>query len=157
MEGLQSWVLEHKLTSIGTIWATAVGASLAYRSSKRAPFKPSMTGTDIAKIARKWSKPDNHGHGNGIECAKAGRMLSKSYTSPNALIGQFPKGNDTEAREKTHQGVGFCIKTFEKEAQEGTNHGLPRLMGVYNRLRGLEASPRQYKYKQGLTHKIIEE
>ncbi|GKE16476.1 hypothetical protein Tco_1424053, partial [Tanacetum coccineum] len=33
--------------------------------------------TDIAKISRKRSKPDNHGHGNGIECAKAGRMLSK--------------------------------------------------------------------------------
>ncbi|GJY70066.1 hypothetical protein Tco_0473048 [Tanacetum coccineum] len=31
----------------------------------------------------------------------------------------------------------------------------PGLMGVYNRLRGLEASPRQYKYKQGLTHKDI--
>ncbi|GKD63084.1 putative hypoxia induced protein, domain-containing protein [Tanacetum coccineum] len=42
MEGLQSWVSEQKLTSIGTIWATAVGASLAYTSSKRAPFKPSM-------------------------------------------------------------------------------------------------------------------
>ncbi|GJW27052.1 hypothetical protein Tco_0040863 [Tanacetum coccineum] len=23
------------------------------------------TGTDIAKITRKWSKPDKHGHGNG--------------------------------------------------------------------------------------------
>ncbi|GJZ81243.1 ribonuclease H-like domain-containing protein, partial [Tanacetum coccineum] len=27
--------------------------------------------TDIAKISRKRLKPDNHGHGNGIECAKA--------------------------------------------------------------------------------------
>ncbi|GJU21086.1 hypothetical protein Tco_1154428 [Tanacetum coccineum] len=33
------------------------------------------TCTDIAKILRKRSKPDNHEHGNGIECAKAGRML----------------------------------------------------------------------------------
>ncbi|GJY24297.1 ribonuclease H-like domain-containing protein [Tanacetum coccineum] len=33
--------------------------------------------TDIAKISRKRSKPENHRHGNGIECAKAGRMLSK--------------------------------------------------------------------------------
>ncbi|GJR13606.1 retrovirus-related pol polyprotein from transposon TNT 1-94 [Tanacetum coccineum] len=33
--------------------------------------------TDIAKISRKRSKPDKHGHRNGIECAKAGRMLSK--------------------------------------------------------------------------------
>ncbi|GJY92740.1 hypothetical protein Tco_0508522 [Tanacetum coccineum] len=36
--------------------------------------------TDIAKISRKRSKPDKHGHGNGIECAKAGRMLSKAKT-----------------------------------------------------------------------------
>ncbi|GJW38167.1 hypothetical protein Tco_0064012 [Tanacetum coccineum] len=28
--------------------------------------------TDIAKILRKQSKPDNHEHVNGIECAKAG-------------------------------------------------------------------------------------
>ncbi|GJT03057.1 hypothetical protein Tco_0824226 [Tanacetum coccineum] len=34
--------------------------------------------TDIAKITTKRSKPDKHGHGNGIECAKAGRMLSWS-------------------------------------------------------------------------------
>ncbi|GKD67909.1 reverse transcriptase domain-containing protein, partial [Tanacetum coccineum] len=36
-----------------------------------------IIGTDIAKISRKWSKPDKHGHRNGIECARAGRMLSK--------------------------------------------------------------------------------
>ncbi|KAI3519699.1 hypothetical protein L1887_08914 [Cichorium endivia] len=42
MEALQSWVSEHKLTSIGTIWATAVGASMVYTGSKRAPFKPSL-------------------------------------------------------------------------------------------------------------------
>ncbi|GJX60815.1 reverse transcriptase domain-containing protein [Tanacetum coccineum] len=32
---------------------------------------------DIAKISRKRSKPDKHRHGNRIECARAGRMLSK--------------------------------------------------------------------------------
>ncbi|GJV63804.1 hypothetical protein Tco_1474632 [Tanacetum coccineum] len=36
-----------------------------------------VLGTDIAKISRKRSKPDKHEHGNGIECARAGRMLSK--------------------------------------------------------------------------------
>ncbi|XP_033515546.1 uncharacterized protein [Nicotiana tomentosiformis] len=41
MEAVQSWVSEHKLTSIGTFWATAVGASLAY-SSSRTPLKPSL-------------------------------------------------------------------------------------------------------------------
>ncbi|GKC56276.1 hypothetical protein Tco_1083874 [Tanacetum coccineum] len=38
-------------------------------------------GTDNAKILRKRSKPDKHGHGNGIKCAKAGRMLSKDNKS----------------------------------------------------------------------------
>ncbi|GKF08329.1 hypothetical protein Tco_0042553 [Tanacetum coccineum] len=33
--------------------------------------------TDIAKISRKRSKLDKHRHGNGIECAKVERMLSK--------------------------------------------------------------------------------
>ncbi|GJR83794.1 ribonuclease H-like domain-containing protein [Tanacetum coccineum] len=35
-------------------------------------------GTDKANITRKRSKPDKHGHGNGKECTRAGRMLSKS-------------------------------------------------------------------------------
>ncbi|GJT18400.1 hypothetical protein Tco_0877106 [Tanacetum coccineum] len=36
---------------------------------------------DIAKISRKRSKPDKHGHRNGIECTRAGRMLSKALLS----------------------------------------------------------------------------
>ncbi|GKF83772.1 hypothetical protein Tco_0248670, partial [Tanacetum coccineum] len=35
-------------------------------------------GTDIAKITRKRSKPNKRGHGNGKECTRAERMLSKS-------------------------------------------------------------------------------
>ncbi|GJS29195.1 reverse transcriptase domain-containing protein [Tanacetum coccineum] len=60
-------------------------------------------GTDNAKISRKRSKPDNHEHGNGIECAKAGECY---------------QGNDTEAGVKTHQGVDFCTNPAMKEAQE---------------------------------------
>ncbi|KDP21685.1 hypothetical protein JCGZ_03356 [Jatropha curcas] len=41
MEGLQSWVSKHKLTSIGALWATAVGGSLAYTRT-RTPLKPSL-------------------------------------------------------------------------------------------------------------------
>ncbi|KAJ4971594.1 hypothetical protein NE237_004693 [Protea cynaroides] len=41
MESLRSWVSENKLASIGTLWATAVGASLAYTHS-RSPLKPSL-------------------------------------------------------------------------------------------------------------------
>ncbi|GKB08160.1 hypothetical protein Tco_0836444 [Tanacetum coccineum] len=36
--------------------------------------------TDNAKISRKRLKPDNHGHGNGIENTRAGRMLAKFNT-----------------------------------------------------------------------------
>ncbi|GKD51574.1 hypothetical protein Tco_1280550, partial [Tanacetum coccineum] len=32
--------------------------------------------TDIAKLIRKRSKPDKHGHGKGKENTRAGRMLS---------------------------------------------------------------------------------
>ncbi|GKD79310.1 reverse transcriptase domain-containing protein, partial [Tanacetum coccineum] len=46
-------------------------------------------GTDIAKISRKRSKPDKHEHGNGIECARAGRMLSKvNESQPMVNSGQ---------------------------------------------------------------------
>ncbi|GKB76681.1 reverse transcriptase domain-containing protein [Tanacetum coccineum] len=95
--------------------------------------------TDIAKITRKRLKPDNHGHENGIECAKAGRMLSKgkcklttslSNSSDKVhhgrdkrhislLIGQYPKGNDTRTRNETHQDLVFYTKRCTKEAQEG--------------------------------------
>ncbi|GJR55972.1 retrovirus-related pol polyprotein from transposon TNT 1-94 [Tanacetum coccineum] len=50
------------------------------KESKTHPLE-NVFGTDIAKISRKWSKPDKHGHGNGIECARAGRMLSKKQTA----------------------------------------------------------------------------
>ncbi|GJU44610.1 hypothetical protein Tco_1201876 [Tanacetum coccineum] len=44
-------------------------------------------GTDIAKISRKWSKPDNHEHGNGIECAKAGECYqAKAKVSDKLLV-----------------------------------------------------------------------
>ncbi|GJZ89662.1 hypothetical protein Tco_0661444 [Tanacetum coccineum] len=73
--------------------------------------------TDIAKITRKRSKPDKHGHGKGKENTRAGRMLSKSYTSPNAPIDGNLKGNDARAKEKTHQSSGFCTKICVEEAQ----------------------------------------
>ncbi|OWM69894.1 hypothetical protein CDL15_Pgr025743 [Punica granatum] len=41
MEAIQSWVSEHKLTSVGALWASAVGASLAYSRAK-SPLKPSL-------------------------------------------------------------------------------------------------------------------
>ncbi|KAK9913822.1 hypothetical protein M0R45_037629 [Rubus argutus] len=41
MEAIQSWVLKNKLTSIGGLWASGVGASLAY-STARTHLKPSL-------------------------------------------------------------------------------------------------------------------
>ncbi|KAL1542082.1 hypothetical protein AAHA92_26220 [Salvia divinorum] len=42
MEAVQSWISQHKLTSIGTMWAAAVGASVAHSSRGRTPLKPSL-------------------------------------------------------------------------------------------------------------------
>ncbi|GJU28313.1 reverse transcriptase domain-containing protein [Tanacetum coccineum] len=41
--------------------------------------------TDIAKLTRKRSKPDKHGHGKGKENTRAGRMLSKEQSKIVAL------------------------------------------------------------------------
>ncbi|KAF3433306.1 hypothetical protein FNV43_RR24408 [Rhamnella rubrinervis] len=42
MEAIQSWVSEHKLSSIGALWASGIGASLAYSRSRSSPLKPSL-------------------------------------------------------------------------------------------------------------------
>ncbi|GAB4827674.1 hypothetical protein Ancab_034559 [Ancistrocladus abbreviatus] len=44
MEALRSWVSEHKLTSIGALWAAGIGGSLAYNSRSRTAnkLKPSL-------------------------------------------------------------------------------------------------------------------
>ncbi|GJU74398.1 hypothetical protein Tco_1265803 [Tanacetum coccineum] len=67
----------------------AGGVSSGWNFHDRPNFsEDSRVRTDIAKISRKWSKPDKHGHGNGIECARAGRMLSKLNTA-------YPLPSDT--------------------------------------------------------------
>ncbi|GJY81700.1 hypothetical protein Tco_0494451 [Tanacetum coccineum] len=45
-----------------------------------------LGGTDNANILRERSKPDKHGHGKGIECARAGRMLSKGHVGSSFNI-----------------------------------------------------------------------
>ncbi|GKD61363.1 hypothetical protein Tco_1298872 [Tanacetum coccineum] len=57
------------------------------------------------------------------ENTRAGRMLSKSYTSSKASIGQFPKGNDTRAKDEAHKEWGFYTKSRLKEAQRPLTHG----------------------------------
>ncbi|BAT86486.1 uncharacterized protein LOC124823312 [Vigna umbellata] len=42
MEAVQSWVSEHKLTTIGALWASGIGASLVTYSCKKTPLKPSL-------------------------------------------------------------------------------------------------------------------
>ncbi|GJV38866.1 reverse transcriptase domain-containing protein [Tanacetum coccineum] len=65
--------------------------------------------TDIAKISRKRSKPDNHGHGNGIECAKAERMLSK-IRSPKSKICE-----ELKPREGTEEDKFLTYRTRDSE------------------------------------------
>ncbi|GKD29548.1 putative ribonuclease H-like domain-containing protein [Tanacetum coccineum] len=75
-------------------------------------------GRDNAKISRKRSKPGQTRTREWKSTQRAGRMLSKSYTSSKAPIGQFPKGNDTRTRKETHQDLVFCTKRRTKEAHE---------------------------------------
>ncbi|CAL0307564.1 unnamed protein product [Lupinus luteus] len=42
MKAIQSWVSEHKLASIGGLWASGIGASLMANSRTRSPMKPSL-------------------------------------------------------------------------------------------------------------------
>ncbi|KAE9608042.1 hypothetical protein Lal_00003449 [Lupinus albus] len=42
MDAIQSWVSEHKLSSIGALWATGIGASLVVFSRSKSPMKPSL-------------------------------------------------------------------------------------------------------------------
>nr|DAD26399.1 TPA_asm: hypothetical protein HUJ06_027867 [Nelumbo nucifera] len=42
MGPLQSWISEHKLASIGAVWASAIGASLVAYTRAKSPLKPSL-------------------------------------------------------------------------------------------------------------------
>ncbi|KAI4332987.1 hypothetical protein L6164_017845 [Bauhinia variegata] len=42
MKTILSWVSEHKLASIGAVWASGIGASLVAHSTTRSPLKPSL-------------------------------------------------------------------------------------------------------------------
>ncbi|GJS82226.1 zinc finger BED domain-containing protein RICESLEEPER 2 [Tanacetum coccineum] len=83
-------------------WIKDSGCSKHIRGNKSlfSTYKAYDGGKDNAKIARKLSKPDKHEHGNGIECANAGRMLSKSLTSQEAPIGQNPLERISKKRTK---------------------------------------------------------
>ncbi|GKE59385.1 hypothetical protein Tco_1498570, partial [Tanacetum coccineum] len=52
--------------------------------------------TDIAKISRKRSKPDNHGHRNGKENTRAGRMLTKVNKSQLMVNNGQPQKDKTQ-------------------------------------------------------------
>ncbi|XP_052736963.1 uncharacterized protein LOC108337872 isoform X1 [Vigna angularis] len=42
MEAIQSWVSNHKLATLGGLWASGIGASLVANSRTRSPMKPSL-------------------------------------------------------------------------------------------------------------------
>ncbi|GJY12367.1 hypothetical protein Tco_0381676 [Tanacetum coccineum] len=87
-------------------------------------------GTDIAKITRKRSKPDKHGHGKGKRIQEPGECYQRqSLTSQEAPIGQNPHRSTRSYWKETHQSLGLCSNTLTKEAQ-GLTHGLPRWQSV---------------------------
>ncbi|GKB33079.1 reverse transcriptase domain-containing protein [Tanacetum coccineum] len=80
----------------------------------------------IAKNSRKLVKiGQSRTRGTELSVLKLGDMLSKVNTKVNPwdklhiipLIGQYPKGNDTRANEKTLLSIGICTKMYGKEAQ----------------------------------------
>ncbi|GJZ84393.1 reverse transcriptase domain-containing protein [Tanacetum coccineum] len=86
----------------------------------------SLSRTDIAKISRKWSKPDNHGHGNGKENTRAGRMLSKPTRNDHGTMKTSlkisylskPKRGMTRGLTTNTREMDFCYKHLTKAAQE---------------------------------------
>ncbi|XP_027941846.1 uncharacterized protein LOC114195539 [Vigna unguiculata] len=42
MEAIQSWVSNHKLATLGGLWASGIGASLVANSRTSSPMKPSL-------------------------------------------------------------------------------------------------------------------
>ncbi|GJT96497.1 hypothetical protein Tco_1092015 [Tanacetum coccineum] len=108
-------------------------------------------GTDIAKILRKRSKPDKHGHGNGIECTRAGRMLSKGQNEIDGVDIRFELQGMTWHHEtslkvphwlkpKRELHVGLTSSTsrtenlhylYSQKKHKGImTHGLPRWQSV---------------------------
>ncbi|GJX00489.1 retrovirus-related pol polyprotein from transposon TNT 1-94 [Tanacetum coccineum] len=83
--------------------------------------------TDIAKIISERSKPDKHGHENGKECTRAGKMLSKTIQGIKYKLAEYyitkrshwpiPTRRMPHWNEESTQGQGFYTKSFPKEAQ----------------------------------------
>ncbi|GKE95345.1 hypothetical protein Tco_1580200, partial [Tanacetum coccineum] len=85
-----------------------------------------------AKILRKRLKPGKHEHGNGRARKKPGGSYQsqtvvnlqstwstkvKKFTSPNALIGQYPRRNATLDDEKAQERWDFTLLTLTKKAR----------------------------------------
>ncbi|GJX07924.1 RNA-directed DNA polymerase, eukaryota, reverse transcriptase zinc-binding domain protein [Tanacetum coccineum] len=67
-------------------------------------------GEDIAKTSRKRLKPDKHEHGNEIECARAGRMLSKINNPDELFINKLTKSEaDLMVRDITNEEIKDAI------------------------------------------------
>ncbi|GJV75524.1 hypothetical protein Tco_1507108 [Tanacetum coccineum] len=98
--------------------------------------------TDIAKISRKRLKPDNHGHGNGMECAKAKRMLSKLWKAwilmlmkewEEVVIGKpFCEVSCVEAKGLMESLLStVMMKVSEEDKMNGISHSYQKLKRFY--------------------------
>ncbi|GJZ96003.1 hypothetical protein Tco_0668337 [Tanacetum coccineum] len=101
----------------------------------------STNGTDSAKITRKRSKPDKHGHGNG-KSTKEPEVSSKRRST---------KGTDTQNATLAIR-VPFIDPTTKINYPMIARNKGRRSKAQGERVRGLEASASSYKYKALLTH-----
>ncbi|GJS61521.1 reverse transcriptase domain-containing protein [Tanacetum coccineum] len=131
-------ILERTVGENRASWSDKLDDALwAFRTAYKTPIGCK----DSAKIIRKRSKPDKHGHGNG-KSTKEPEVSSKRRST---------KGPDTRNATLAIR-VPFIDPTAKINYQMIARNKGTRSKAQGERVRGLEASASAYKYKALLTH-----
>jgi len=99
---LQYWVEEHKLSTIGAVWATAVGASVAY-SRQRAPARATgmrliharMHAQALTLAVLGGAALAHHYHGKSTNAGKRQQQEDLDY----GFYSQLPPATDADGNE----------------------------------------------------------
>ncbi|GJU98814.1 ribonuclease H-like domain-containing protein, partial [Tanacetum coccineum] len=135
---------EHQASADPSTIPTNDHFAVALPSSSLPPSVSPLICTDIAIISRKRSKLDNHGHGNGIECAKARRKLLKLR----------PLKYDAEILERAHTGNSNPSQTLvDTESKLGDVGDLVSDLTLYQSLAGSLHTEAKY---HGVANVVVE-